>query len=265
MTRFTLFCILGFSLLPGDSLDAEPRSWRSANGNRSFRAEFVSSDGRSVVLKRTDSKTVTVALKNLHPSDRDWIREQSTKVEAMAHGGLKGACFDTLSYGDTRRIVEKKLRESLVVSKSLDDRLVGRTGLNGIYQTTVAGKPYELFFHWAGEDHLQEITLRSKTVPETAYGKILRQTWAGLAALLTKHHGKPVQTTGYPPRAELQDGKLLGSHLWHTPDRHSILLCTGREGADYLVSIRFSEELIPPNRLEGTDEQAPDDPAPSDP
>lgn len=260
MTRFTLFCILGFSLLPGDSLDAEPRSWRSANGNRSFRAEFVSSDGKNVVLKRTDNRTVTVALKNLHPSDRDWIRQQSTKVEAREHGGLRGACFDTLSYGDTRRIVEKKLRESLVVSKSLDDRLVGRTGLNGIYQTTVAEKPYELFFHWAGEDHLQEITLRGKAVPETAYEQTLRQTWTSLVSLLSKYHGKPVQTTGYPARAELQDGKLLGSHLWHTPDRHSILLCTGREGAGYLVSIRFSEELIPPNRLEGADEQVPADP-----
>ena len=77
-----------------------------------------------------------MAWENLHPSDRAWIRERLRKTAAKAQGGLKGSCFDNLAYGDNRRTVEKKLKESLVTSKSLDDRLVGRTGLNGIYQTT---------------------------------------------------------------------------------------------------------------------------------
>lgn len=250
MIRLTTFFILALSLMVGSRLVAESRSWRSANGNRSFRAEFVSSNGSGVVLRMLDKKTATVALQNLHVSDRAWIREHLRKSEAKAHGGLKGACFDSLAYGDNRRTVEKKLRESLVVSKSLDDRLVGRTGLNGIYQTAIAAKPYELFFHWTEKDELQEVTLRSKAVGQIDYGKSLRKIWTSLISLLKEHHGKPVQTTGYPPQEELQDGKLLGSHLWHTPDKHSILLSTGREGAGYLVSIRFSAELIPPNRLQ---------------
>ena len=228
---------------------AESRSWRSANGNRSFRAEFVSSDGKTVVLRRLDGKSVTVALGNLHPADRAWLQDRLKKSEARAHGGLRGACFDTLSYGDDRKTVARKLGESLVVTKSLDDRLVGRTGLNGIYQTTVGDAPYELFFHWTEDDELQEVTLRSKTVGQLEYDKSLRKTWAELVALLREHHGEPVQATGYPPQQELGEGKLLGSHLWHTADRRSILLCTGQEGAGYLVSIRFSAELIPPNVL----------------
>jgi hypothetical protein len=260
MNRLTTFFILALALMAGSRLAAESRSWRSANGNRSFRADFVSSDGTSVVLRRLDRKTVTVALKNLHTSDRDWVREQLNKNEAKAHGGLKGGCFDNLAYGDNRRTVEKKLKESLVASKSLDDRLTGRTGLNGIYQTTIATEPYELFFHWTDKDELQEVTLRSRTVAQTDYGKTLRKTWISLISLLKKHHGNPVQTTGYPLQEELQEGNLLGSHLWHTPDKHSILLCTGREGADYLVAIRFRVELIPPNRLRDAGE-AKKDPA----
>ncbi|HJM64615.1 MAG: hypothetical protein CMN05_15170 [Roseibacillus sp.] len=260
MNRFTIFFILTLALMAGTRLGAESRSWRSANGNRSFRAEFVSSDGTNVVLRKLDKTTVTVALQNLHSSDRDWIRGQLNKSEAKAHGGLKGGCFDTLAYGDNRRTVEKKLKASLVAGKSLDDRLTGRTGLNGIYQTSIADEPYELFFHWTGKDELQEVTLRSRAVAQTDYGKTLRKTWASLISLLKKHHGNPVQTTGYPPQEDLQEGKLLGSHLWHTPDKHSILLCTGREGAGYLVSIRFSAELIPPNRLRDAGE-AKKDPA----
>ncbi len=260
MTRLATLSIMALSLVVGSRLAAESRSWRSANGNRSFRADFVSSDGTSVVLRRLDRKTVTVALKNLHTRDRDWVREQLNKNEAKAHGGLKGGCFDTLAYGDNRRTVEKKLKASLVASKSLDDRLTGRTGLNGIYQTSIADEPYELFFHWTGKDELQEVTLRSRAVTQTDYGKTLRKTWTSLISLLKKHHGNPVQTTGYPPQEELQEGNLLGSHLWHTPDKHSILLCTGREGADYLVAIRFRVELIPPNRLRDAGE-AEKDPA----
>ncbi|MED5417489.1 MAG: hypothetical protein VYA27_02245, partial [Verrucomicrobiota bacterium] len=102
----------------------------------------------------------------------------------------------------------------------------------------------------------QEVTLRSRTVAQIDYGKTLKKTWTSLISLLQEHHGNPVQTTGYPPQEKLQEGKLLGSHLWHTPDKHSILLSTGREGAGYLVSIRFSAALIPPNRLLETQEEA---------
>ena len=256
MNRLTTFLILALVLMGGSRLAAESRSWRSASGNRSFRAEFVSSDGSSVVLRRLDKKIVTVAWENLHPSDRAWVRERLRKREAKVHGGLKGSCFDNLAYGDNRRTVEKKLKESLVATKSLDDRLVGRTGLNGIYQTTIATEPYELFFHWTDKDELQDVTLRSRAVSQVDYGKTLKKTWTSLISLLQEHHGKPVQTTGYPPQEELQEGKLLGSHLWHTPDKHSILLSTGREGAGYLVSIRFSAALIPPNRLLETQEEA---------
>ncbi len=244
--RFALFLLLLLAALP---LLAESRSWRSANGNRSFRAEFVSSDGKSVTLKQTNQKMVTVALKNLHPHDRTWVLDRIKKVETKTHGGLKSASFDTLVFGDSRKIVQEKLTKSAVVTKSIDDRLVGRTGLNGIYQTTIGEDPYDLFFHWTEEDELKEVTLRSKTLGEAEYDKTLKKTWTALAALLLTHHGKPIQTTTYPVRTDLADAKLLGSHLWHTKDKHSILLSTGQEGAGYLVAIRFSAELIPPNKL----------------
>ena len=213
----------------------------------------------NVVLKQNNQKTVTVALKNLHASDRTWVLDRIKKVDAKTHGGLKGASFDTLAFGDNRKTVQEKLKKSVVVTKTIDDRLVGRTGLNGIYQTSIGEEPYELFFHWTEEDELKEVTLRSKTVGEVEYDRTLKKTWSALIALLRKHHGQPVQTTAYPILTDLTDGKLLGSHLWHIEKKHSILLSTGQEGAGYLVAIRFSAELIPPNKL--AEEPKKEDPA----
>jgi hypothetical protein len=59
-----------------------------------------------------------------------------------------------------------------------------------------------------------------------------------------------VQATGYPPPAKLTAGQLLGSHLWHTENGHSVLLCTGQEKDEYLVAVRFAADRIPPNVLE---------------
>ena len=237
-------------LLGGIRLQAEDRSWRSANGNQSFRAEFLSSDGSSVLLRKPDRKTVTVALNNLHPSDRDWVKQYLERNTAKPEVEIAGTCFDRLTFGDSRAVVAKKLRESPSVSKTLDHRLVGRTGLNGIYRTTVDGKEYQLFFQWSDHDELMEVTLRGKRTTSAEYAKGLREQWLGLLSKLTGSHGSPVQATSYPSREELSDGRLLGSHLWHTPDGPSILLCTGQAKGEYLVTVRFTAETISPKVLE---------------
>ena len=250
MTRIITFAAIHLILLGEVLLHAEDRSWRSATGNQSFRAEFVSSDGSTVLLRKSDRTTVTVALKNLHPADRDWVEQHLRRHQARAEARITGECFDTLAFGDKRTTVEKKLRNSPAVIKTLDDRLVVRTGLNGIYRTLVAGVEYHLFFQWDDNDGLQEVTLRGKDVASEEYATELQKQWQDLVSMLTESHGSPAQTTGYPPSEDLTSGQLLGSHLWHTKNSHSILLCTGQNKDEYLVAIRFSANKISPNALE---------------
>lgn len=261
-TRIATLTAFHMVLLGGMLPHAEGRSWRSMNGNQSFRAVFVSSNGVSVVLRTPDRRTVTVALKNLHSSDRAWVRQHLKKTLPPAEAGVTGPCFDSLAYGDTRATVEKKLRESPAVSKTLDDQLIGRTGLNGIYRTTVAGEQFNLFFQWSGNDELREVTLRGESSSSLDYDKGLRKRWQSLLSKLARSHGSPVQATRYPPREELTGGQLLGSHLWHTENGHSILLCTGQEKDNYLVAVRFSADRIPPNVLPELPAETPADPPP---
>ena len=70
--------------------------------------------------------------------------------------------------------------------------------------------------------------------------------------------GSPLQASLYPSREELSDGQLLGSHLWHTADEHSILLCTGQAKDKYLVAVRFAAEKIPPKVLEEVPAEKPE-------
>ena len=250
MNWFITLTTVYLILLGGIRLQGEDRSWRSTNGNQSFRAEFISSDGSSVLLRKPDRKTVTVALNNLHSSDRDWVKQYLERNTAKPEAEIAGTCFDRLTYGDNRATVTQKLRDSPSVSKTLDARLVGRTGLNGIYRTSVAGEEYQLFFQWSDKDELQEVTLRGKSSASAEYAKSLQKQWLGLVSKLTESHGSPIQATSYPSPEQLSDGQLLGSHLWHTPDGPSILLCTGQVRGEYLVAVRFTAETISPKFLE---------------
>ena len=78
---------------------AGTRSWRSTTGNQSFRAEFVSSDGVRVTLKRADNRIITFPLSKLHLDDRAWIKQQRQPAGSGATSQQpvpKGAAFDTL-------------------------------------------------------------------------------------------------------------------------------------------------------------------------
>ena len=39
------------------------RAWRNAEGSKSFQAEYLSSDGARVTLKRRDGRIITLAIK----------------------------------------------------------------------------------------------------------------------------------------------------------------------------------------------------------
>ena len=56
-----------------------------------------------------------------------------------------------------------------------------------------------------------------------------------------------MQGAPYPNSADLQDGLILGSHLWRTEDEHSVLLGTGQDGNLYSVVVRITNERIKAN------------------
>lgn len=225
------------------------RSWRNSEGTKTFKAEYLSSDGARVTLKRSDGRIITIGIAKLHDLDRAWVRSNVDPKKLAADAPPpKGAAFDQLEFGDSRNTVEKKLEASKNVTSAGNDVFLGRTGLNGIYKTkaTIGGLHCFLFFDWHKSGGLREVTLQTQPVGKGQYVSSLQGNWSELSELLNKLHGNPVQAAPFPKAEELQDGAILGSHLWYTEEGHSVILGTGQEGVGYNVVVRITSELIRP-------------------
>lgn len=235
------------------------RTWRSASGDRKFEATYLSNDGKLVTLRRS-GRILTFSIDKLHPDDKQWLRlnhppkngKGRKEGEAPVQPAVEGAAFDTLAFGDTRKEVIAKLRASRLVESAVPEAMIARTGLNGSFHTkqTIGGLHCFLYFDWDGRGKLKEVTLRTKPQSASSYPGLLRRSWSDLIELLTILHGPALQDAPYPDSADLQDGLILGSHLWHTDEKHSVLLGTGQEGAAYSVVVRFTSDQIEPNPLE---------------
>jgi hypothetical protein len=248
----SLLFILPWQPLPG-------RTWRNATGESQFEATYLSNDGKLVTLRR-NGRILTFAIDKLHPDDREWLRTNHPPANRQGSGKddpppspmVEGAAFDTLSFGDTRPEVIAKLQDSTVVESSVPEAMLARVGLNGSYRTKKAiGQLHcHLYFDWNDDGKLKEVTLRTKPRSGASYTGMLRQTWDELIKLLTILHGPSVQHASYPDSSDLQDGLILNSHLWHTEEKHSVLLGTGQEGSGYSVVVRITSDHIKPNPIQ---------------
>ena len=172
-------------------------------------------------------RIITLSIRKLHDQDQAWVRSNVAPKDLAADAPPpKGAAFDQLEFGDSRNTVEKKLKASALVTSAGDGIFLGRTGLNGIYKTkaTIGGLHCFLFFDWHKSGGLREVTLQTQPVSKGQYITSLQGNWSELIELLNKLHGRPVQAAEFPPAGELQDGAILGSHLWYTEEGHSVIV-----------------------------------------
>lgn len=237
------------------------RDWKNAAGDKTFEATYISNDGKLVTLRK-GGRILTFSIDKLHADDQAWLsanhppKEKSGSKDGNSNEPLKpapkGAAFDTLEFGDTHKDVIKKLGESQMVDSTIPEAMLARVGLNGSFRTkqTIGGLHCHLYFDWDGNGKLKEVTLRTKGKPLTSYSGQLKMNWSEMINLLTILHGDSVQGAPYPSSSDLQDGLILGSHLWHTEDGHSVLLGTGQEGANYSVVVRITSERIEANPVQ---------------
>lgn len=234
-------------------LQGETRDWKSADGSQSFAGEYVSHSSTKVTIRRTDGKIFTLDMARLNDADKIWLTGKPTTEEpeseeaAPAEADPK-AVFDTLCLGDKRDVVVKKLKASKLVHTEVDEVMMGRVGLNGIYRTRqqIGGLNCELYFDWTGADTLKEVSLQTQTVPKNVYVNRLKATWEELAELLTTLHGKPVQAGAFPGPESLQKDVLVPSHLWKLANGGSALLGTSLEGDKVMIVVRFTTQKIRP-------------------
>jgi len=226
---------------------AAPRTWKSADGTRSFQGEFVARSENQITLSRSDGQKISLDLAKLHLDDQLWIQNNHPAKSASADTGPApdpAAIFDSLKFGDSRETVQSKLRVSKVVEPIAQDSVFGSTGPKGVYRThhKIGGLQAEISFGWTGDGSLNEITLQTEGVDASAYQSDLVPAWKELIELLTALHGKPVHTAPFPNLANVQPGAILGSHLWNLEKKGNAMLGAARQGDDYTVVVRFSRD-----------------------
>lgn len=250
MFRLAIF-ILASASLP--LLAGETRTWRDAEGTRSFEAEFVTRKNGDVTLLREDGTELTFDISKLHEDDRRWINLNYPPGEDGTGEKMPepDAVFDTLTFGDNREAVTEKLKTSKMVENTVAGTFFGRTGLNGIYHTShkIGGLYCYLFFDWTESGALKEITLQTEGKQAGDYGPVLEPCWKELIELISPIHGKPIQHMRLAGSDELQDGQMLASHLWRMEHGGTVLLGTSRLGQHYQVVVRFTREKIEPKRV----------------
>ena len=106
----------------------------------------------------------------------------------------------------------------------------------------VLARADELATHSAREDGIERAYLTRQHAAVNA----LAAGWMGEAGLRPWQDAAGNQCGRRVIDADERPALLLGSHLWHTEDRHSVLLCAGQEGNGYLVAVRITADFIAP-------------------
>ncbi len=227
---------------------AESRPWKSADGVRSVQGNFVKRDATSVTIRTAAGKELVIQLTMLHADETKWL-DQCHPLGGPAADPT--AFFDNLTFKDTRESTLAKLKVSKIVEMTVDETFIGRSGLNGIFQTrkkigTLSGF---LYFDWNGGGKLKELTLQTETRPDSAYKTELEPSWRELVELLSSLYGKPVQDGPMPKLETLTPGTFAPSHLWKLDTGGSALLGTAREGNLYQLVVRFTQTKVQPVEL----------------
>lgn len=226
----------------------EKRQWTNPEGTKSFEAEYLSSSGNEITLKRTDGKVMTFDISKLHQDDHHWLKTNRPPAGNGATDEMPDddAIFDKLKFGDSREKVLELLDESTIVEAELEETLFGRTGLDGSYRThkKVGGLYCYLFYEWDAAGNLRELTLRTEPQPESAYDTTVRACWEALPELISLLHGRPTLTGAMPASGNLEDGGMQGSHIWNIEGGGKVMLGIAKVEGKYEVAVRFTLDEI---------------------
>ena len=242
-----LIAIITISLAA--ALCAQAKTWRNAQGTKSFEGEFVSRTANDVTIRQANNKTTTVALDKLHEDDRFWLDQNHPYATKTAENPAN--VFDQLLFGDNRNQVEEKLKASKFAKLTVAETFLGRSGLNDVFRTTekIGGLDATLFFDWGDGDSLSEVNLHTDPQPIAQAAKTLVPCWKEFAKLLSNLYGKPLVSSPELNITSVPEDAYQPTHLWNLGKQGSVTLGASRAGEGILIVCRFSEKKINPVAL----------------
>lgn len=229
--------------------EATPRLWKNTNATRSFRGELIKREADKLTITMLPSrKTVVVKPEQLHADDIQWLKEnhplEHEKPATQPAAGPQGSFLDTLSFGDTRATVIKKLKASKRFHSGLDETYFARTGMNGTFRTTKGneffGMPASLYFDWDVQGGLKHLDFYGDAVPIAQGESELVPRWQALVASMDEHYGKSKSAATKLPYQTLGENEITFTHAWPMETGGSVLLGAGKQEGKYVIIARFT-------------------------
>lgn len=230
---------------------AAPRTWRSADGSKTFDGEFIKREGTAVTISQSGGKEITFDIARLHADDQKWINLYHPTDDSKKSGPVTNGVFDDLNFGDTRKQVEEKLKKSPIVESS-----TGKASKTSFFGISISDTEYRtkekigelnafLNFTWDENDEkLTEVFLQTEPVSAISYDDTLKICWSEFIELLTSLHGEPVQQSAFPSRSQVPQDAIIGSHIWKLHKGGTAMLGTACSGDKYIVVVRFSKKTV---------------------
>lgn len=112
----TIITIAGLACLALFAGSASAHTWKSADGSKSFDAEFVKLEGELLTVKRSTGKTMTFKLSILSEEDQTFAKEEAERMakaaeEAAAAAELANAKLPKALKGKLVRLEGKSLKK----------------------------------------------------------------------------------------------------------------------------------------------------------
>ena len=222
---------------------AAPRTWKSADGQRSVKGEFVKRDADAVTIRRSaDFKNVAIPLDQLFAEDLAWLNAYHPAPGTKPVAPLPSIVFEPLiAFGDSRVQVQEKLKVNKHVEATIAETLMGRTGLNGAYRANekIGGLDAGLYFDWDENGTLKELTFQTFPQPASDLEESLLPCWKTFITLLTNQFGEPIKAQDKLDLSAAKENEIATTHMWKLKESGTALLGISLDSGRYLIAARF--------------------------
>lgn len=220
---------------------AETRDWRSADGSKSFRGEFVKQIGDKVTIRNEAGKELTFPTAKLHADDLQWLKDQSLKaaVQAGVFGGIR--------FGETEAQLFERLKTNphvIMPNRGKESDNLSLALLDVKTKMKPGGAPASVSFTWSIENNVNKLySIDITCEPEELknYDAKLRKSHDEMTELLISIHGKPATTAPFPPRESVKENIISPTSTWTFADHSSLEVGVGLlQDGQYVAASRFS-------------------------
>ena len=166
-------------------------------------------------------------------------------LSLLAAASCNAGIYSDIEFGDDSLTVTEKLQASDLVTELESNSIFGLPSLNGKFlcKQQLAGLDFSLHFKWSSSNTLEELTLRSTSLPLDQYNTELETAWASAKELLIRNHESPIKKNKFPPVALLKGDKVIISDVWEnkkdSSNQSKVMLGTGKQDNKCFLVIRF--------------------------